>query len=120
MTIGDLIYRKSANWARWLLNSQIKITSPSDGGVLEDDPKRLGGVTTYRVEGDLQYLPKDHQIWLLRQNEITSKIWPQGFFRVIFDPTSRRWQGRVNGERPSPFRLIAVVAPPTSHDYFTY
>jgi hypothetical protein len=106
--------------ARRLLGGRIRIISPKASGYLDEDRQTLGQMTTYNVRGTLKRLARGHEIWLLRQDEISSKIWPQGFSRVVFDADSRQWHGRVNGTGQSAFRIIAVVAPPTSHDFFRY
>ena len=117
---GNLIYGGGSNWVRRLFGTQIRIVSPRAGSYLEDNPQPCGDMTTYKVQGTLKRLPKGHEIWLLRQDEFSSKLWPQGFFRAVFDPETKQWHGRVNGTGQPSFRVIAVVAPPTSHDFFTF
>jgi hypothetical protein len=51
--------------------------------------------------------------------ETTGEVWPQGFFKVKHEPTGD-WRGRVQGLQGQTIRVIAVVAPPTSHDFFMY
>jgi hypothetical protein len=90
------------------------------GEVLSGE-ERLGAAFSYRVEGTLRHLPKDHEIWLLSQDQRSGVVRPQGFFPVQFDPQRRTWFGKVYGERGGGIKkIVAVVAPPTSRDFFRY
>jgi len=68
----------------------------------------------------LKHLPANHEIWLLTQDERTGFVWPQGFFPVQFDPQRRTWMGKINGSGKKQVKIVAVVAPPTSQDFFRY
>jgi hypothetical protein len=105
---------------RHLAGRSIQITCPRSQERLKDRQELpLGGVT-YSVRGILKKLPAGHQIWLLRENEIDKKFWPQCDV-VQFDPTTGKWDGRINDREPDKFvKIIAVVAPPTSQQLFRY
>jgi hypothetical protein len=97
----------------------IQITEPRHLEVLSDPkPSPGGNSTSYLVRGKLKHLPRGHQIWLLVENEKTKKLWPQGWASVKYDPEKGEWMGRVIAK--GDVRLIAVVAPPTSQQYFRY
>jgi len=105
------------------LGRQIRITHPRPGETLTD-PEPLGEGFCYPVRGTLKHLPANHEIWLLNQDERTGLVWPQGFSRVQYDSNLKTWIGRVSSIA-SPtgrkqVRIVAVVAPPTSHDFFQY
>jgi hypothetical protein len=105
---------------RKLWGRRIQIASPRPLETLVDSGK-VGGSITYRVRGTLKHLPKDHAIWLLTQDENSDHVWPQGFEAVQFDPSSGEWFGRVIvGPQTKTTKIIAVVAPPTSRDFFIY
>ena len=97
----------------------IKITSPAPQETLSDG-EPMGSGHSFRVRGALKRLPKGHEIWLLTQDEKTGLIWPQGFFMVQFNPQLEAWMGKIYGGGTKNIRIIAVVAPPTSQDYFRY
>jgi hypothetical protein len=112
--IAGAIYRR-------LTGQQIKITFPRSGEVL-DGKKPLGKGFSYEVRGKLKHLPKGHEIWLLVRDEFSTRVWPQGFERVQFDSSDGSWRGRINPalSGPTNVTIIAVVAPPTSRDFFQY
>jgi hypothetical protein len=100
--------------------SPIKITYPRPQEPLTE-PEPLGPKSvSYPVRGTLKRLPKGHEIWLLPQDESTGYVWPQGFVAVQYDPTTKNWEGRINSRGPANVKIIAVVAPPTSQQYFRY
>ena len=105
-----------------LYSGRIRITSPRPHEILQD-PQPLGdSAVSFAVHGTLRRLPKDFHIWLLTQDE-RGRVRPQGFSPIVPDPLDkRRWSGRVNAGHVggSRAKIIAVVAPPTSHDFFTY
>ena len=39
---------------------------------------------------------------------------------VQYDPNTKGWEGSINWNSGANLRIIAVVAPPTSQDYFRY
>lgn len=102
-----------------LLGNGIKIVIPGSDGLLSQ-PEDFYGGKAYIVRGTLKRLPKDHRIWLLTEEYAGAPIRPHGFFPVIYNETDRTWWGKVNSMGKQRFRLIAVVAPPTSDDFFTY
>jgi hypothetical protein len=107
-----------------LLTGKITITSPRFQEVLQY-PAPLGDRLSYRMDGTLRHLPQDHAIWLLHAEDEgagRARVWPQGFEAVQYDPVTRRWSGRVSiaSSSGSFVRLVAVVAPPTSRDFFSY
>jgi|SRR5271166_1929818 len=99
----------------------IEITSPGSQHTL-DRPEPLGGGISYAVHGRLKRLPPGHKIWLLREDVQSGCVWPQGFFPVHFDEQKGTWSGKVSGPGTSrsPVTIHAVVAPPTSQDFFKY
>jgi hypothetical protein len=73
------------------------------------------------VEGTLEHLPEGHKIWLLNVNERSKQVWPQGFSTVEdWDAQRGVWTGRVCGKPGETIKIVAVVAPPTSTDFFNY
>ena len=102
-----------------LLGNQIKITLPGNDGILSQ-PEDFYGAKAYIVRGTLKRLPKNHRIWLLTEDYAGGPIRPHGFFPVIYKDKEGTWWGKVNSVGKQRFRLIAVVAPPTSDDFFTY
>jgi len=80
----------------------------------------MGKGFSYAVKGTLNHLPTDHYIWVLTEDEQTGQIRPQGFFLPIFDHATKTWSGRVTGAGGPRKKIWAVVAPPTSHDFFLY
>ena len=103
----------------WLFGQRIKITHPRPQEILTD-PEPLGSGFAYPVRGTLRRLPKGHQIWLLNQDDSKGFVWPQGFFAVEYNPIDRTWFGKISGSGNPNVRIVAVVAPPTSQDFFKY
>ena len=104
---------------RRLLRWQIKITHPRTGEMLQGAEPQ-GKVSTYPVRGTLRHLPKGHEIWLLTKDGGTGHIFPQGAVQVQYDPVNKTWEGRINWRGDPNLRIIAVVAPHTSQDFFCY
>lgn len=97
--------------------NKIQITSPTNGGMLQD-PKKKGEGPTYSVRGALKYLQKLYSIWLLKASD-DGRQWPQEAAR--HDPMSGSWEGRIYLQKGQTGTLInAVVAPPTSQQFFEY
>jgi hypothetical protein len=99
--------------------NKIQITSPTEGRVLEDqrEHQHLKG-HTYSVRGTLKYLPRPCSIWLLNASN-DGRQWPQEPAR--HDPVSGRWDGRIYLQEEQQGTWInAVVAPPTSQQFFEY
>jgi len=104
---------------RRYFGQQIEITHPRPNEALTDR-EPLGSVYAYPVRGTLKRLPKSHEIWLLRQDETTEQVWPQGFFNVKYDHEQKTWFGKICYGGKKNIRIVAVVAPPTSQDFFRY
>jgi hypothetical protein len=104
---------------RRLLRWQIKITHPRAGKMLQRAEPQGKGFTD-PVRGTLGRLPKGHRIWLLTQDGRTENVWPQGAVEVQYDPVNKTWEGQIHWGDGANLRIIAVVAPPTSQDYFRY
>jgi hypothetical protein len=108
----------SAAWnARF---SPIKITYPRPQELLSGAETLGSQSVSYPIRGTLKRLPKGHEIWLLTQKDNTGHLWPQGFFPVQYNDEVGAWVGRVNGSGGPLMRIVAVVAPPTSQDFFRY
>jgi hypothetical protein len=104
---------------RRLLRWQIRITHPRPGEMLQGaEPQGKG--FSYPVRGTLRHLPKGHEIWLLTQDGRTGNISPQGSVQVQYDPVNKTWEGRINWYGGPNLKIIAVVAPHTSQDFFRY
>ena len=101
------------------LGNRIKITVPGGDGILSQ-PEEFYGSQAYVVRGTLKRRPREHQIWLLTEDHAGGPVRPHGFFLVIYNDKERSWWGKINPAGRKHFRLIAVVAPPTSHDFFMY
>lgn len=119
---GEAIWSGAIGALRRVSGRQIQITFPRSGQALIH-PEPLGPIRSFEVRGKLKRLPKNHEIWLLREHEVTRKVWPQGFPSglVRYDPGQGEWSGRVavqNDQRA--IKIVAVVAPPTSQDFFRY
>jgi hypothetical protein len=84
------------------------------------EPKTLASGFSYIARGKLSRLPKGHQIWLLTKDENTGRVWPQSFEDPRYDEETKMWEVRVNGSRKSRLAIIAVVAAPSTQDYFRY
>lgn len=90
-------------------------------GVLDDRQTVRGGGYCYAVRGTLKRLPIDNMIWLLVEEQGGLRAWPQGFHPVVYDPGIKEWHGRISDERTNMLiKIVAVVAPPTSQDFFSY
>jgi hypothetical protein len=116
---GNAIWNGITAGARSLLGRQIQITSPRPMEALTDR-QPLGQMWQFPVRGTLKRLPGDHEIWLLNQDEKTGLLRPQGFSIVKYDPDQGIWHGMVCSNEHVSLRIIAVVAPPTSCDFFRY
>jgi len=114
-----LLWRGFSALLEYQRTGRIQIMSPRPLEVLQDpkplDPERV----SYAVRGKLKRLPRDHEIWLLTEDHRSGRVWPQGFEPVQFDREKGEWIGRVHSRDPQP-KIIAVVAPPTSVDFFKY
>lgn len=116
---GNAIWSATTSAARRMVGRLIQITSPRPGEVLQH-PQPLGKGSSYEVRGKLKRLARDHEIWLLREDEQSREVRPQGFSAVQFDPHSGEWSGRVIGPAGQTIKIVAVVAPPTSQDLLRY
>ena len=100
--------------------SRISIVSPGHLQILQF-AEQAHGQNYYYVSGKLKHLSPGHKIWLLTELANSRKFWPQGYSSVQFDPGNGTWIGKVNpGNGPNNLRIHAVVAPPTTDDFFTY
>jgi hypothetical protein len=110
----------TAAWRRARGNT-IHITSPRPQETLTN-PKSLynGGILAYEVHGRLKRRPPEHTIWLLTQYEGDYRVWPHGFDPVKYNKDTGEWHGWINGKKRLRAKIIAVVAPPSSHDFFSY
>jgi hypothetical protein len=108
--------------AKWFERPEgIEITSPRSPKDDLQDKQPYGDMFSYKVEGKLRRLPEDHEIWLLNVNERSKEVWPQGFAPVTdWDAQTGEWTGRVCGRPVETIKIVAVVAPPTSTDFFNY
>lgn len=117
---GNAIWSGMTAFGRKLARSQIQITYPRPQELLSGGEQLSGSNVAYPVRGTLKKLPENHHIWVLTQDDSTGFIWPQGFFPVQHDPYQGTWLGKINGSGKKQVRIVAVVAPPTSHDFFNY
>jgi len=104
---------------RWYLGRKVKISDPEENGELARAENR-GGVVAHAVSGTLKSLPQDHRAWLLVLDDVRGKVWPQGFEPVAYDKGKGRWKGYVHVWGWNHVTIIAVVAPPTSQEFFSY
>jgi hypothetical protein len=100
----------------------IRIDSPRPGETLnERDARRIQGLRCFEITGRLGFVPEGHAIWVLVQAVGGEQIWPQGFESVKFDDRSHQWSGHFYApDHDSQVQIVAVVAPPTSREFFTY
>ena len=115
----EAIWASGVVLSKRLISSRIQITVPGPQQVLAS-AGLFHKSQTYAVRGTLKRLPKNHQIWLLVQDERTNQVWPQGFEKVQYNPEKKEWFGRVIDLKGKTTRVLAVVAPPTSDDFFRY
>jgi hypothetical protein len=120
--IAERGWALGSGFLRRLVGGKIRITVPQQREKPEtlQDAQAWGQDYSFGVEGTLRHLPKEHQIWLLTQDESSGQVRPQGFSSVTYNPDNKRWLGRVIARPGSRVKVVAVVAPPTSHDFFTY
>jgi hypothetical protein len=116
---GHAIWGSIMAFCRRMTGRRIQITHPRPQAALTD-PEGTGPWHHYPVRGTLGRLPANHEIWLLTEDEVTGRVWPQGFFRVQFDPHLKTWMGKINGTSGPQVKITAVLAPPTSQDFFRY
>lgn len=103
-----------------ITGQKIEITSPRPSEALRYPENFGSNLIVCEVRGKLKKLPNGHRVWLLIQDPIYDKAWPQGFQPVIYDPKSCEWSGKVMGSPGTKTRVVAVVAPPTSCEFFQY
>jgi hypothetical protein len=98
----------------------IAIISPVNGGVLEDGRQRRGRGCSYIVRIQLTYLPNGHKIWVLHEDPRTGAVWPQDG-PAVPSLRSGEWECRTFvWDTQTSVTIVAVVAPPTSHEFFKY
>jgi hypothetical protein len=97
----------------------IKITHPRPGELLTDGQPVGSSGYRFPVRGTLKNKPAGHEVWILAHDGANEKVRPQ-FRAAIFDPDQGTWSGSINPSGQSAVRIVAVVAPPTSHEFFQY
>lgn len=118
---GNALWTAVMAAGRTAFPHKIKIISPRPQEPLTDpQPFPFGVGYSFAVRGTLKKLPKGHSIWVLTQDDITGRVWPQGFAPVQYNPVQGKWTGRVNGSGNPVVRVVAVVAPQSSQDFFRY
>lgn len=105
--------RSAAGW-------QIQITYPRPQELLSGAEPLGTDSVAFQIRGKLRHLRKDHEIGLLTEDELTGYLWPQGFFTVQYNSQQGTWLGKINGRGKKQVKIVAVVAPPTSQDFFKY
>jgi hypothetical protein len=116
-TFDGLWYRVEGKIKSILDQNKIQILSLIDGGILQDAQISGKSGFTYLARGTLKFKPKDHSIWLL--HGAGEQQWPQG--TAEYDPVSAIWEGRTYLQTWISGTFInAVVAPPTSQQFFEY
>ena len=108
-------------WIDYKRAGRIEITSPRPMELLggkQPFGKPEDGRFSYEVRGKLKRCPEGCEIWLLIEDR-SGCIWPQGFSLVQLDRERGEWVGRVHTRHQQP-RIVAVVAPSTSQDFFKY
>jgi hypothetical protein len=116
---GNAIWAGIVAAVRAAVAPKIKIIFPRPQETLSD-AQSFGSGRKFPVRGVLRNLPKGYEIWLLVQDDSSQSVWPQGFSPVQFDPHQGTWTGWINGTGRSDVRIVAVLAPPTSQDFFRY
>jgi hypothetical protein len=120
VSLAKTIWSATATAMKIVAGGRIKITSPRPMEVLTRAEKLDSGLQAFPVGGKLKWLPKEHAIWVLTQDESTGRVWPQGFFPAQYDPDEGRWSGKIDAGNRGHIRIYAVVAPPTSQNFFEY
>jgi hypothetical protein len=109
----------SATEATISFENQISIISPPNGGLLEEGRRPHGGGCSYLIRIRLAHLPEGHKIWVLNEDEVSGKVWPQRQAAPSLRPSE--WEGETFvWPKQTKITVTAVVAPPTSHEYFQY
>jgi hypothetical protein len=96
---GNAVWGGVSAFARKLTGNQIQITSPRPLEALTGR-QPLGKMWQFPVRGTLKRVPKDHEIWLLNQDERTGLLRPQGFSIVKYDPRQGTWFGMICSYAP--------------------
>ena len=117
--VATIIVAAATCLFRTYVRQQIEITYPRARETLAG-AEPLGPGHSFPIRGKLKRLPPEHKIWLLIQHEVTGNVWPQSFFPVQYDARKGEWDGKINGAGRREVRIVAVVAPPTSQDFFQY
>ncbi|HEX3747650.1 MAG TPA: hypothetical protein VHW09_27130 [Bryobacteraceae bacterium] len=116
---GTIIYATVGGGYRRLFGQQIYITEPQENGFLAPAESRRG-TSAHAVSGTLKHLPKGHAVWLIVIDEKKGKHWPQGFERVEYHEATGTWSGYITADGWHQVTVTAVVAPPTTQEYFNY
>jgi hypothetical protein len=101
-----------------MTEENISIAIPVTGPVLIDK-KPLGNSHTYAIRGKLKQLPPGCHIWLVTAGIESEQYWPQTSYDVQHNDRTGNWNGRVH-TGGGPVRIIALVAPPTTQQFFLY
>jgi hypothetical protein len=117
--IASVIYATIGGGYRRWFGQEIKITDPQPESVLAA-AEDIGGVIAHPVYGTLKYLSRGHKIWLLVVDESGGNIWPPGFTPVDYRKEQGTWKGYIHVWGWHQITIVAVVAPPTTQDYFNY
>jgi hypothetical protein len=107
-----------AGHRRWF-GQRIRIIEPREHDLLPP-AETHNNVVGHPVRGTLKQLPKGHEIWLLVMDTSKTKVWPQGFSPVEYDADKGTWKGYVHVWGWNQVTVVAVIAPPTSQDFFNY
>ena len=100
---------------------QITITSPVNGGFLEDGKQPRQDGWSYPVRGTVTHLPSDHEIWILNEGLPSREVWPQGKHTIRYYPERSEWEGQTFlWSWQDSVTIVAVAAPPLSHEMFAY
>jgi hypothetical protein len=115
-------HRASSNAVSTPLSSsegRISIISPLNGGLLDEGRRPHGGGCSYLIRIRLTHLPEGHKIWVLNEDEVSGKVWPQS--QAVRSLRPSEWEGETFvWPKQTKITIVAVVAPPTSHEYFQY
>jgi hypothetical protein len=120
--------RRQRNWqssSPWLslgintcAGSVSRLSIPSRTAVSRR-PRRAWAWSCIRYRGP-KHLRKDHRIWLRVMDDKTCKTWPPGLVPVEYSNDQGTWKGYIHAWGWNNVAIVAVVAPPTSQDYFNY
>ncbi len=97
---------------------QISIISPLNDGVLENGKDTAQAAHRYLARAKVSNLPHGHKVWFVHEKPRTGEIWPQ---EPAISKTPDEWEAwTFVWDHHNEVTIVAVVAPPTSNDYFEY